>query len=216
MGQNTQDFEQIMLDVLDLYEGLLIPYMNVQRDIPFPGNPTRNETDGEHAFTLAMVAVTIAEKMDLKLDHGRITQYALIHDLVEAHAGDTSALKYSDKDQAVKVDREREAFLVIKTRYARNAPWIPKLIEAYESKTDEEARFVYALDKQMGFYTWLSGSLSHWGDVYPEADGKVYHAVVKRLRKKASVYPQLLPLIDTLDKKLDQSWPQYFEKENKS
>jgi 5'-deoxynucleotidase YfbR-like HD superfamily hydrolase len=210
MGKSAaQDYEKIMHDVLDLYEGLLIPYMQVQRDLPFPGDPERNETDGEHAFILAMVAITIAQKMNLPLDHGKIARYALIHDLVEAHAGDVSAIKYTDEDQAIKVDREREAFLVIKDRYAKNAPWIPELIEKYDDKADEEARFVYAVDKQMGSLSWLSGGITEWSNIYPEPDGSLYHNVVKRLRKKASVYPDLLPLFDLLHEKLDQEWPKH-------
>ncbi len=199
----TPDPNSLMHDILDLYQGLLIPYMKVRRDMPFPTEPERKETDGEHAFMLAMVAVTVAEKMKLKLDRGKIAQYALIHDLVEAHAGDVSA-RSSEEEQQVKVNREQEAFLVIKKRYAKKIPWIPKLIEAYEHHSDEEATFVYALDKQMGSYSWLSGNGEGWFDDYHEEDGSTYHRVLRRLRKKASVYPNLQPLFDEVHAELDK------------
>lgn len=197
------DERKIMNDVLDLYNGLLIPYMKVRRDLPFPTEPDRKETDGEHAFMLAVVAITIAEKMNLKLDHGKIAQYAIIHDLVEAHAGDVSA-RSSDKEQEIKINKEKEAFLVIKKRFAKKIPWIPKLIEAYEAKADEEAKFVYAVDKQMGSYTWIAGGGVGWLNDYHDPDGSSYHRVVKRLRKKASIYPKLLKLFDTLHDELDK------------
>jgi 5'-deoxynucleotidase YfbR-like HD superfamily hydrolase len=204
MGSNkAQDVRKIMEDVLDLYNGLLIPYMKVRRDLPFPTEPGRRETDGEHAFMLAMAAVTIAHKMGLDLDHGKIALYALIHDLVEAHAGDVSARHSTDEEQQVKVNREHEAFMVIKQRYARKAPWIPKLIEKYEAKQDEEAKFVYAVDKQMGSYTWMSGGGVGWHRDYKDDDAG-YPKVVKRLRKKASVYPDLLPLFDEVHNELDK------------
>lgn len=202
------DARKIMVDILDLYEGLLVPYMKVRRDLPFPTEPERKETDGEHAFMLAMVAITIAHKLKLPLDHGKIAQYALIHDLVEAHAGDVSA-RSTDEEQQVKIDREREAFLVIKERYTRKAPWIPELIEAYEARIDDEAKFVYAVDKQMGTYSWMAGGGHGWRGNYPEADGSSYHRVAERLRKKASVYPELLPLFDEIHQELDKRREDY-------
>lgn len=193
----------MMAEILDLYEGLLIPYMKVRRDLPFPTEPERLETDGEHAFMLAIVAITIAEKLGFELDHGKIAQFALIHDLVEAHAGDVSA-RSSDEEQQVKVDREHEAFLVIKERYAKTTPWIPKLIEAYEARTELEAKFVYAVDKQMGAYSWMAGGGIGWLNNYHEPDGSSYHRVVKRLRQKSSIYPELLPLFDEIHEELDK------------
>lgn len=192
-----------MEEVLDLYQGLLIPYMQVRRDIPFPAEPDRFETDGEHAFSLAMIAITIAHKMGLDLDSGKIAQYALVHDLVEAHAGDVSA-RASDAELKIKVDREHEAFLVIKERYSKSAPWIPELIEAYEARSDDEAKFVYSVDKQMGGYTWMSGSGIHWSKNYPSKDGSDYHNVYQRLRKKAEIYPATLDLFDEIHDELDE------------
>lgn len=206
---NKQDTHKIMLDILDLYEGLLIPYMQVRRDMPFPGDPERKETDGEHAFMLAIVAITLAHRLELNLDDGKIAQYALIHDLVEAHAGDVSAAA-SDDEQLVKVDREREAFLVIKERFANKVPWIPELIEKYEAKSEPEAKFVYATDKQMGTYSWLAGGIVNWKHVYTDdPDGDHYHKVVGRLRKKASAYPDLLPLFDEIHEELDTQRTKY-------
>ncbi len=158
-----------------------------------------------------MVALTIAERMDLSLNRGLIAEYALIHDLVEAHAGDVSA-RASDEELLLKVDREKEACVYIKARYATIAPWIPTLIERYEARSDDEAKFVYAVDKCMGALTWLSGDGMKWQQNYPEKDGSQYHNVVRRLRKKASIYPDLLEYFDSLHELLDNRRPDYLKR----
>lgn len=203
--KQLKNAHKLMEDILDLYDGLLIPYMKVRRDIPSLVDKEGQETDGDHAFMLAMVSITLAYRMGLELDHGKIAQYALIHDLVEAHAGDISA-RSTDEEQVIKIDREREARLIIKERYAKKAQWIPELIESYEAKSDEEAKFVYAVDKQMGTYTWMAGKGKGW---YYRPDGTDFHQVVKRLRKKASVYPELLPLFDEIHEELDKRRKNY-------
>src|SRR5215204_4979393 len=99
-----------LLDDLDVfYKKLLIPYMRIRRDMPFPGESERRETDGEHAFALAMVAISLNERLGLLLDNGKIAQYALAHDLVEVHAGDLS-VKADEADHAKKEENELEAY----------------------------------------------------------------------------------------------------------
>jgi len=193
-------------DLLDLYTGLLIPFMKVRRDMPFPTEPERDETDGEHAFTLAMLALTINEQLTLGLDNGKIAQYALIHDLVEAHAGDVSARADQSKLNT-KARREHEAFVIIKKRYELTAPWIPELIESYEARADDEARFIYAADKFMGALTQIANDGARWSDIHPSADA--YRKVVNRLRDKALAFPALLELFDRIHDELDERRLQY-------
>ena len=216
MGKaSTTQSSVIVRDLLHLYTELLIPFMKVRRDIPFPTESERGETDGEHAFTLSMFALTLAERMKFPLDRGLIAQYALVHDLVEAHAGDVSA-RSSDEALVVKVNKEREALLVIKEQFVDKAAWIPELIAKYEARADEEAKFVYATDKLMGAFAWLAGNGEQWHLNYPEVDGAQFHFVYARLRKKASLYPPLLDVFDKLHEQLDQAWPAYLKRVSKA
>lgn len=203
--------KKLVGEVLGLYGNLIIPFMKVRRDIYFPTEPDRLETDGEHAYTLSVIAITLCERMKLDLDTGLIAKYALVHDLVEAHAGDVSA-RADDAALAQKAKREHEAFLLIKERHVEHAPWIAEHIEMYEKRTNDEARFVYATDKLMGAFSWLAGDGTNWASNYPDKDGKDYRKVVERLRKKASVYPPLLDLFDEVHHILDQKRPAYYEK----
>lgn len=141
--------QQLIDDLLIFYKELLIPFLKIRRDIYFPTEPWRQETDGEHSYLLAMVAVSVNERLGLNLDLEKVMRYSLIHDLVEVHAGDVSVRdssgRYEDKGA-----KEQEALLTIKDRFANIFPWVHQAIHDYESQSDEESKFVYATDKNMG------------------------------------------------------------------
>jgi putative hydrolase of HD superfamily len=52
----------------------------------------RHETDTDHTVMLGVIACAFASSCGLDLDIGKVAQFALVHDLVEAHAGDTNTL----------------------------------------------------------------------------------------------------------------------------
>ena len=110
----------------------------------------RHENDTEHSYFLAMMAWYLIDSLHLPLDRAKTLEYALIHDLVEAYAGDTYAF---DADaQASKHVREKEAA----ERIAREFPEVPHLhatIAQYERQEDEESVFVKALDKLLPVLT---------------------------------------------------------------
>ncbi len=203
---STVSPRQAVDELLEVYTELLLPFMKVRRDMPFPSEPERQETDAEHAFTLAVLAPTLAERLQLGLDIQLVATYALVHDLVEAYAGDVSARHKHYDDKA---EKEHAAYLHIEQRFRTSAPWIAETIERYERRTDDEARFVYAADKLMGALARLADKGESWEEYYPEKDGSAYRAVVKKLRKKAELYPPLLGVFDELHDYLDKEWPAY-------
>ena len=94
----------------------------------------RFESDTDHTVMLGIVGCAIASRLYKDLDLGLISQFALIHDLVEVHAGDTPTLVgITDSFLKVKEDREAEALLKIKNDYGEMFPWIHETIEKYES-----------------------------------------------------------------------------------
>jgi len=203
----------LMHDLMELYADLLVPFMNVERDVPYIGQPSRSETDGEHTFTLAMLAITINEQLGFGLDDGLISRYALVHDLVEAHAGDVS-IRASDAELAKKADTEHEAYLIIQKQFAKKAAWIPTLIHSYEARTDREACFVYAVDKMVVGLARMVGNGARWMEYYPEPDGSLYHRVVALLRQKVEVFPELLELFDVIHDELDRRRVEYLKRDS--
>lgn len=117
------------------------------------------ESDTDHTVMLALIATAFAARFVPHLDLGKVTHYALVHDLVEVYAGDTSTLKISDEDRAAKESRERAALERIEAEFQPTFPWVPETIKEYESLESPEARYVKTLDKLMPKMTHvLNGS----------------------------------------------------------
>lgn len=207
-----QEPKNILEDLIVFYKQLLIPFMKIRRDMPFPTEPERMETDGEHAFTLAMVALSLNERLNLKLDTGKISQYALVHDLVEVHAGDLS-VKAPEADHALKDTKEREAYQKIKSDFSNIFPWVHRTIREYEKKKDKESKFVYVVDKYAGALGWLSGEGAGWKQYYPQENGALYHIVIDRLRSKVKTHGDdvMLEFFDYIHEELDKKRVEYYK-----
>ena len=133
--------------IIAVVRELVVPLCKIPRTMVLPTDPERRENVAEHSFTLALVACIFASSLtDRQLDIGRVAQYAILHDIVEVYAGDTSVWVSEDELQA-KVARERDALQRIAGRFDAVFPWISEMIENYELRSEAEAKFVYALDK---------------------------------------------------------------------
>lgn len=107
------------------------------------------ESDTDHTTMLALIACAYASRFIPRLNIGKIAQYSLVHDLVEAYAGDTPTLRISDDGRKAKDAREAEALRKLESQFGKSLPWIPETIEEYESLNTPEARYVKAIDKVM-------------------------------------------------------------------
>lgn len=107
------------------------------------------ESDSDHTVMLGVCACAFASEYDKSLDLGKVAQFAFIHDLVEAYAGDTNSLGMVEDVKKVKEEREHDAFLRIKKEFENIFPWIHSTIEDYESLGSKEAKFIKAFDKIM-------------------------------------------------------------------
>lgn len=116
----------------------------VERTMYAPG-ATRHETTLEHSATLAMTAWYLVTAHRLPLDATRCAMIALMHDLVEAYAGDTYF--YADAATLADKDAREAAALARIAQETADVPDVAALITAYKERTTPEARFVYALDK---------------------------------------------------------------------
>lgn len=105
----------------------------------------RFENNAEHSFQLALTAWYLIEKENLPLNREKVLLYALCHDLVEVYAGDVSFYRTKEEDK-IKIIKEEAALESLEKDYA-SFPTLTETIRAYESKNDEESKFIYALDK---------------------------------------------------------------------
>lgn len=108
------------------------------------GNTGRLENDVEHSFGLALTCWFLAPKIAPKLNLSLVLQYALAHDIVELHSGDT----YVFDEAALKTKDQREQAALEKLKSAwPDFPELTDRAQEYKEKLTPEARFVYTIDK---------------------------------------------------------------------
>jgi 5'-deoxynucleotidase YfbR-like HD superfamily hydrolase len=160
----------------------------------------RRETDTDHAVMLGIIACGLAERFYPELDTGLIAQFALVHDLVEAYAGDTPTLKISADERTAKEQREKDALRRIAYEFSAAFPTIPHAISSYETGIAPEARFVKTVDKLVPKITHIlnkGATLRAQGIKKREAQA-TYERQREELREYAADFPVLLDLRDVL------------------
>lgn len=109
------------------------------------GSLTRHENDAEHCYQLALVAWFLADAHQLNLDKNKVVGLALVHDVVEAYAGDMTAFAPPDQ-RALHSAREKQAAERLQAEWPSFIS-LHELIAEYEARETDEATFIYALDK---------------------------------------------------------------------
>lgn len=127
-----------------------MPFYMIERDLPLPNMPkgkSRNENDAEHSWSLALVACTLAPRIDPSLDIGLVAQFAIVHDLVEVYADDVSVWAH-DAKLATKEENEAKALNRFEKEFEQ-FPWLVDTLAKYEKQNINEARFVKSIDKYL-------------------------------------------------------------------
>lgn len=114
------------------------------------------ETDASHAVHLAALALPYAAEYYPELDQAKIALYCLLHDIVEAYAGDVPTLGASDEMLRLKDIEERAALERIVYEFTPHFPKLVSIIQSYEHLSDNEARFVKSFDKLDPSFTHLA------------------------------------------------------------
>lgn len=147
------------------FQKLLVDFRGIERVVHLPGPKHEWENDVDHSYSLAMLAWFLAQYFP-ELNRDIIIRTALVHDIVEVHAGDTYL--YGDESSlASKTQREADAL----KRLEKEWPDFPDMLNSihdYEAKSSSEAKFVYALDKILPIlmiymgegYTWQSEKIT--------------------------------------------------------
>lgn len=128
----------------------------INRNHFFPGNNKR-ENDTEHSVAVALLCWYIIEKQNLPLDKAKVLQYALCHDFVEVYAGDINTFA-TEKERQAKIANERKALARLASEFEA-FPGLVASMKAYEEKSDEEALFVWTVDKVQAL---VMDELSDW------------------------------------------------------
>lgn len=141
------------------FQKLLKDYNKIYRDLGSIHKKGEPDNDVEHSFRVAMLCWMIIDEYKLKLDLNKVIKYALIHDLAEVYAGDISI--YSNYNQKDKEKREHKSLLKLKKKFP-NLSSVWKTLESYESRKDEESKFVYVIEKLEPVLVVVLTENDHW------------------------------------------------------
>lgn len=174
---------------------LLLDFSNVERVLHRRrSDQLQMENDTEHSYDLAMTAWYLA-KWFPNLDKDKIIKFALVHDFVEVHAGDTFTYG-SPEDIASKEQREAEALKKLQGDWSDFSDLTKEIIE-YESLKGSEAKFVYALDKLMPIMMIYIHDGYSWKEHGITAK-MLYDKKKAQVAKSPEIYPYFVELHDLL------------------
>lgn len=129
-----------------LVREVIFPFYQIERHSELRFAAGRHENDAEHSWSVALFACALAQRVDPKLDVGKVCQFATVHDLTEIYAGDTSNFA-PEAWIATKESREQSALQRLSIEYKKVWPWVAETVRAYERQVSDEARFVKSVDK---------------------------------------------------------------------
>lgn len=173
-----EDIEKVMRE-------LVLPFSAIERALPLPlPKGHRNENDAEHSWSLALVACMLAPHVDPTLDVGKVCQFAVVHDLTEIHAGDTTPFDSDDHHQT-KEEREHQALQEITKEFSQFS-WLVETLQEYERQDAAEARFVRAVDKIIPmFYDYITEGVYYHKNKYTKEE---FIEFMRRPREKAKAH----------------------------
>jgi putative hydrolase of HD superfamily len=111
---------------------------------------SRFENTAEHSWTLAVMAIVLAEHAAEPVDVATVVRMVVIHDLVEVDVGDTYV--YDDAARAAVAEAEsRAADRLFGLLPAGQGAELRALWDEFEHGDSPEARFARSLDRFAGF-----------------------------------------------------------------
>ncbi len=179
---------------------MIFAFARVKRVTLHDDGETR-ESDTDHTVMLSICACALAAKLYPQLDLGKVAQFSIIHDLVEAYAGDTNTFNLNEEARKEKEEREDAALMRIKMEFDYRYPWIGNTIEQYESLTTNEAQFVKMVDKAM---TKLTHRINR--GAYLKKEGKTKEETIKHYSLQTEIleekygdkFPEVIQILKSL------------------
>lgn len=173
---------------------MIADFAKVKRVINMADNG-QPENDVEHSFGLAITCWFLQPKIAPALDLGKVLKYALSHDIVELHAGDTYV--FDTEKMLGKEERERAALDQIHDEWS-DFPDLYDFARDYMDKADEEARFVKAVDKMLPVIMIDIGQKEWW------QENRVTLKMQREQKKTMHVSPFVSPYYEQLLSWLDE------------
>jgi len=129
-----------------------------------PVNAQRRENSAEHSWSLALMAIVLAEHASQQLNLLHVLKMLLVHDIVEIDADDTDC--FDAAGNTTKADREkRAAERIFNLLPAAQATELQELWREFESRITPEAVFANALDRLMPLLQIFHNNGNTWREL---------------------------------------------------
>lgn len=128
----------------------------------------RQESVAEHTWRMSLMAVLIEPLLEQKVDLAHLLKMIIIHDLVEAEAGDVSVLDQIRNPEIKKIKQQNEEKAILRIRElltASNGQEIYDLFYEFEEKKTFEAKVANAIDKLEVQLQHNHADISTWEEI---------------------------------------------------
>jgi putative hydrolase of HD superfamily len=130
---------------------------------------TRRENTAEHSWHVAMMAIALAPYAAEPVDLNRVVKILLVHDIVEADAGDTYFFDTEAAEQKLALENEA-ADRIFGLLPGAQGIELRELWDEYETRSSAEGRFAYACDRAQPFLLNAANSGRPWHENGISAD----------------------------------------------
>lgn len=156
---------------------------------------SRTETDAEHSWHLAMLALVLEPHFPEGIDKDKVIRMCLVHDIVEIDAGDTFAYdKEGYKTKAIR--EEKAADRIYKLLPGEEGQRLRAYWEEFEEGQTSEAKVANSLDR---FQPLLAHAYT--GGVNWKSHKVVAEDVLVRMEPIRQNLPDLWPMVEELVKR---------------
>lgn len=170
---------------------LVVDLAHVNRNHRLAGHK-RQENDIEHSFAVALLCWFICTKFDLGLNLEKVLKYAMAHDFVELYAGDVNS--FASPAERTKKAADEKASLEQMSQELADFGDLVKIMKDYELKADEEALFVWTVDKMQAY---IMGDLDNWRP-YKKLEISYDRFIDKHKEQLAACSPYCKEIFETL------------------
>ncbi|MBW6410876.1 HD domain-containing protein [Clostridium weizhouense] len=128
----------------------------------------RQESVAEHTWMVSLMALLIEPYLTQKVDSSRLLKMIIIHDLVEAEAGDIPAFDTMDNDKLKKLKAEKEIKAIENIRDTLGnglGEEVYNLWFEFENKNTYEAKVANAMDKLEAQIQHNEADISTWIEI---------------------------------------------------
>ncbi len=110
---------------------------------------SRRESVAEHSWMMCLLALTLFDQLDTKIDQLKVLKMIIIHDLVEVFAGDIAVWEKTESPEFY-FEQEKESLIKLLSYLPQDLPFVKEVYDLwieFEKTETIEAKLAKAIDK---------------------------------------------------------------------